>query len=108
MHGKSPSFGLKGDLIHVYKSPERGCREDGARVQRRWGQAPHWRPVTEQEVMGTNGNTEDPSEHQEIFFTLRVTKHWHRLHREWWSLHPQRYFKAVWTQSWATGSGGPA
>jgi len=41
------------------------------------------------------------------FFPVRVTEHWHRLPRKIVSLHPWRYSKAVWTWSWAAGSGCP-
>jgi len=37
------------------------------------------------------------------FFTVRVTKHWHRVPRLW-SLHPWRYSKSVGMWSWATRS----
>lgn len=97
MHGKFPSFRLKGDLIHVYKNLKGGCREEGARLfsqvlgDRTRGDGSKWKH-------------RKISQHQETFFPLRVTKHWHRLHRELWNLHAQRCFKAVWTWNWATGS----
>jgi len=38
---------------------------------------------------------------------VRVSEHWHVLPREAASLHPWRYSKAIWTQSWATGCRWP-
>lgn len=39
------------------------------------------------------------------FFTLRVTKHYHRLSRELCSLHHWRCLEVVWTWSWEIGCG---
>ena len=38
--------------------------------------------ATKQGAMDTSWNTEDPYEHQEKFFTVRMTEHWNKLSRE--------------------------
>lgn len=42
-----------------------------------------------------------------VLSTGSVTKHWQRLSKRLWNLHPWRYSKAFWTWSWAAGSWWP-
>ena len=68
-----------------------------------------WCPVTGQEPVGTHWNTGGSLwTSGNTFFTVRVTKRWHRLARGFWHLHPSRYLKAIWTWSWATILGSTA
>jgi len=62
-----------------------------------------WCPVSAPEAMGTIWNTEGFLWTSWNSVTVRVTEHLHKFCRRLWSLHSCMYWKAVWTQSRATG-----
>jgi len=78
---------LRGDLS-VCKYLKGGCEEDGARLfssdRRQWAQT---------------RTQKAPSEHQEMLFSMRVTKHCTGCPGRLRILHPWRFSKAIWTWS---------